>query len=111
MFISHSSLCCTIDNKLLATNKTIKLKCSKCLTTKSIIHTAAKRRVVRSRPGWQQLTQYCSVRYCTDQRCLIVRMWDHQMLNLFLIGCNALFTILTNHVDTIEMMAADVLVC
>ena len=80
MFISHSSLCCTIDNKLLATNKTIKLKCSKCLTTKSIIRTAAKRRVVRSRPGWQQLTQYCSVRYCTDQRCLIVRMWDHQML-------------------------------
>ena len=83
MFISHSSLCCTIDNKLLATNKTIKLKCSKCLTTKSIIRTAAKRRVVRSGPGWQQLTQYCSVRYCTDQRCLIVRMWDHQMLNLF----------------------------
>ena len=87
MFISHSSLCCTIDNKLLATNKTIKLKCSKCLTTKSIIRTAAKRRVVRSRPGWQQLTQYCSVRYCTDQRCLIVRMWDHQMLNLFLTDC------------------------
>ena len=57
MFISHSSLCCTIDNKLLATNKTIKLKCSKCLTTKSIIRTAAKRRVVRSRPGWQQLTK------------------------------------------------------
>ena len=38
MFISFSSLCCTIDNKLLATNKTIKLKSSKCSTTKSITY-------------------------------------------------------------------------
>ena len=33
--------------------------------------------MVRSRPGRQQLIQYCSVRYCTEQRCIIVRMWDH----------------------------------
>ena len=38
IFISFSSICCTIDTKLLATNKTIKLKCSKCSKTKSITY-------------------------------------------------------------------------